>query len=335
MMNPNKNFISKKEWRRMRFSFYTTLLILGTLLFSVNANADEICHYTDYSIQLLGSGGPISDDKRASSGELIWWKGKPRILIDAGGGVYLRFGQSDARLEDVDLIAITHFHTDHVTDLPALLKGSYFFDYKKSIDIVGPTSGDNFPSLTQFINDLFNIKTGAYAYLNGLYKGDYGIKLKMKLTDIDYRGSKEIKVYEHDGLVVTALGIPHGYVPTLAYRIDSPEGCIVVSADQNGSNPAFIKFASNADILVMPAAITEDADKISSFMFAKPSIVGKIAAATNPKILVLNHFMGKGLRDKNQSIDIIKRYYHGPIYASRDLSCFPVVTTNNAVGVKP
>lgn len=314
--------------------FYTTILMFSTLLFAVNANADEICHYTDYSIQLLGSGGPISDDKRASSGELIWWKGKPRILIDAGGGVYLRFGQSGAHLEDVDLIAITHFHTDHVTDLPALLKGSYFFAREKSINIVGPTSGDNFPSLTQFINAQFNHKTGAYAYLGGLYHGSDGIKLKIQLTDVDYRSTKETKVYEHDGLVVTALGIPHGNVPTLAYRIDSPEGRIVVSADQNGSNPAFIPFARNANILVMPAAITEDADKTSSFMHAKPSIVGKLAAATKPKLLVLNHFMGKSLREKNQSIAIIKAYYHGPIDASRDLSCFPVVTINNTVGVK-
>lgn len=328
----------------MQFRFNAplrSLLLLAVLLFSFNANAantanaDAICHYTDFSLQLLGSGGPISDDKRASSGELIWWKGKPRILIDAGGGVYLRFGQSDAHLEDVDLIAITHFHTDHVTDLPALLKGAYFFEHKKSIDIVGPTGGDNFPSLTQFIDDQFNPKTGAYAYLGGLYTGTDGIQLKMKLTDVDYHSAKETKVYDHDGLVVTALGIPHGNVPTLAYRIDSPEGRIVVSADQNGSNPAFIAFASNADILVLPMAITEDAGAVSSFMHAKPSIVGKLAAETHPKMLVLNHFMGKSLREKNPSIDIIKRYYHGPIYASRDLSCYPVIITNNKVEMKP
>lgn len=321
----------------MRFLFNTMktlfLLISGIFLFSINAYAnDNYCHYTDYSLQLLGSGGPISDDQRSSSGELIWWKGKPRILIDAGGGVYLRFGESGARLEDVDLIAITHFHTDHVADLPALLKGSYFFEHEKSMAIIGPTGNDNFPGLTQFMNDEFNAKTGAYAYLGGIYNGSDGIKLSVKVTDIDYRSIKEMKVYEQDGLIVTALGIPHGDVPTLAYRIDSPEGRIVVSADQNGSNPAFIEFARNADILVMPAAIPEDADQISSFMHAKPSVVGKLAAATNPKILVLNHFMGKGLREKNQSIDIIRQYYHGPIYAGRDLSCFPVTT--NSVGAK-
>ncbi len=85
-----------------------------------------------FTLQVLGSGGPISDDLRASSSEVIWWKGKSRILIDAGGGVYLRFGQAGAKLEEVDFIGITHFHTDHVTDLPALLKGGLLLQAQRS-----------------------------------------------------------------------------------------------------------------------------------------------------------------------------------------------------------
>lgn len=313
----------------MRYFIKVSLLAFSMLLISVNSWAGEVCSLTDYTLQLLGSGGPISDDKRSSSGALIWWNNKPQILIDAGGGVFLRFGQAGAHLENVDLIALTHFHTDHVSDLPALLKNSYFFDHEKSVHIVGPTAGAHFPSLTEFLNALFSSKQGAYAYLTGLYDATDGIKLKLLPTDVDYKSTKPIKVYEHDGLVVTALGIPHGDVPTLAYRIDSPAGRIVFSSDQNGSNPAFISFASHADILVMPAAITEDADSISSFMHAKPSIVGKIAAETQPKMLVLDHFMGKSLRDKDQTIKIIKQYYHGPVYAGRDLACFPIILNQN------
>ena len=72
----------------------------------------------------MGSGGPITDDAIASAGEVIWLDGKSKILIDADGGTYLRFGQSGACLVDINM---THFHADHSTDLPAILKGAYFF----------------------------------------------------------------------------------------------------------------------------------------------------------------------------------------------------------------
>jgi len=38
-----------------------------------------------------------------------------------GGGAFLRFGQAQAKLSDLSLIAISHLHPDHVSDLPALL----------------------------------------------------------------------------------------------------------------------------------------------------------------------------------------------------------------------
>lgn len=303
-------------------------LLTMTLVVSYNvlANATQ-CDNKEFSLQLLGSGGPISDDQRASSGELIWWQGKPFMLIDAGGGTYLRFGQSGAKLEDVTLIGITHFHTDHVADLPAILKGGYFFSHQKDILLFGPEGGGAFPSMTGFFEDLFSQK-GAFAYLSGLHDADDGIKISMKVKNVNYKSQTPIIIYQKDGITVTALGIPHGDVPCLAYKIQTPKGTIVVSADQNGSHKNFIDFAKGADILVMPAAIDENADQVSKFMHATPSVIGKIAAETKPKILVLNHFMGKSLKTKDKTVAIIQQYYHGNIYSSRDLSCFPLITDN-------
>ena len=61
-------------------------------------------------LQVLGSGGPESGDMRASSGYLIWIDGKSRILIDFGGGASLRFEEVGARIQDLDLILLTHLH---------------------------------------------------------------------------------------------------------------------------------------------------------------------------------------------------------------------------------
>ncbi|MFM4811415.1 MBL fold metallo-hydrolase [Aeromonas dhakensis] len=276
-----------------------------------------------FTLQVLGSGGPISDDLRASSSEVIWWKGKSRILIDAGGGVYLRFGQAGAKLEEVDFIGITHFHTDHVTDLPALLKGAYFFKRSDPLDLAGPQAGSAFPSMSGYFDALFNPSKGAYAYLGGFKDGTDGL-FPINVHDVPYQTPRPQQVYQQDGLTITALGIPHGDVPCLAYRIESAEGTIVISADQNGSNPAFVPFAKGADILVMPLAIHEGADPVSASLHAQPSVVARIAAEVNPKLLVLNHWMGVGLNHKKEAMAIVKQQFHGQVVAARDLSSYPV-----------
>ena len=99
---------------------------------------------------------------------------------------------------------------------------------------------------------------------------------------------------------------------------------MVVSADQNGTDESFLDFAKGADLLVMPMAIDENADAISAFMHGTPSAIGKIAQTINPKALVLNHWMGKGLALKDEDIEIVKKYYKGPVYAGRDLSSYPM-----------
>lgn len=317
------------EGNKKIFFLKKASLLTLSLFFSVNVLAAGLqCENKDFTLQTLGTGGPITDDQRASSGEVIWLNGKSAILIDAGGGIFLRFGQSGARLEDLKLIAISHFHTDHVSDLAPILKGGYFLKEKETINIAGPESGGVFPSMTQYFNALFKKEDGAYAYLNGLYNATDGLQLASHVKDISYTATEPQLVYQDDEMKVTALGIPHGDVPCLAFRIETAKGTIVVSADQNGSNTAFAGFAKGADMLVMPLAIDEDTDETSKFIHAAPDVVGKVAAEINPKVLVLNHFMGKGLRLKDQSIDIVKQYYHGPVYSSRDLSCFPISLTN-------
>jgi ribonuclease BN (tRNA processing enzyme) len=276
------------------------------------------------TLQLLGSGGPISDDARASSGAVVWIDGKARLLMDAGGGTYLRYGEAGARLEDLDFIGISHFHTDHVADLPAILKGAYFLSGRHDVALVGPSGNANFPSMTAFFGRAFSRGRGAFAYLAGLSGGSDGLQLSVHPSNVNVTSPVAAKVWQGDGVSISALGIPHGDVPALAYRIETPKGVMVLSADQNGSRKEFVDFAKGADLLMMPEAIDDDADAQSRFLHATPTVVGKIAAEINPKMLVLDHFMGRALNDKDKNVATIQRYYHGPVYAGRDLSCFPL-----------
>ncbi|HHH30196.1 MAG TPA: MBL fold metallo-hydrolase, partial [Polyangiaceae bacterium] len=103
------------------------------------------------AVQVLGSGGPIPDDARASSSYLVWVEGRARVLVDAGGGVLPRFGASGASLRDLDAIAISHLHVDHVGGLASLLKGGYFSARRRPLPVIGPSGTDLFPSIDEFL----------------------------------------------------------------------------------------------------------------------------------------------------------------------------------------
>ena len=71
------------------------LLLVSFLLscaFSPSAAAQS-CGSQGVAVQVLGSGGPELQDKRASSSYLVWENGQARVLVDAGGGSALRFGE--------------------------------------------------------------------------------------------------------------------------------------------------------------------------------------------------------------------------------------------------
>src|SRR5579871_876411 len=131
-------------------------------------SAAQSCGSQGVAVQVLGSGGPELQDKRASSSYLVWENGQARVLIDAGGGSALRFGESGAQMSQLDVILFSHFHVDHSGDFAALIKSSWFEDRERALPIYGPPGNDFMPSTTEFISDLFGDKHGAYRYLSEL-----------------------------------------------------------------------------------------------------------------------------------------------------------------------
>ncbi len=83
----------------------------------------------DLSVMVLGSGGPMAVAEgggRASAGYLIFTDGKPRVLMDVGGGTYQRLAQSGTNVKDLDIVLLSHLHADHTGDLTSVIKTIYF-----------------------------------------------------------------------------------------------------------------------------------------------------------------------------------------------------------------
>src|ERR1700719_4601197 len=134
-------------------------LCLATLflncLFVPSADA-QTCGGEGVAVHVLGSGGPELQDKRASSSYLVWQDGQARVLVDAGGGSALRFGERGAKMSQLDVILFTHFHIDHSADFPSLIFSSWFEERNRPLPVFGPAGDNEFPSTVDFVRAFFN-----------------------------------------------------------------------------------------------------------------------------------------------------------------------------------
>jgi ribonuclease BN (tRNA processing enzyme) len=108
-------------------------------------------------------------------------------------------------------------------------------------------------------------------------------------------------------------------MPALAYRIETPDGSVVFSSDQNGTNPKFVDFARNANVLSMHLAIAAGA---TSPLHAAPAVVGRIAADAGVGRLIVSHIVQF---DLDAAIADLKKSSTGPLTVGADLQCTPVV----------
>jgi ribonuclease BN (tRNA processing enzyme) len=276
------------------------------------------------AVQILGSGGPGIKADRASTGYLLWVEGQAKILVDMGGGAFLRFGQAQAKLRDLSMIAISHLHPDHVSDLPALLWLSQGIRQEPLL-ISGPSGNDQAPDFRVFLSRLFDENNGAFPLLGSALGGGQGrvrpgipsVRLDVRVVDV--AKPEPTMVLDRAGITVTALGIPHDDVPTLAFRVQTRNVSIVFSSDQNGTNPRFTAFAKGANVLIMHMTI--GAGTPGNTFHAAPSVIGRIARDAAVGRLIVSHI---GQFDLDPAIAEVKKSYAGPLTVGADLQCTPV-----------
>ena len=298
----------------VRFAVISVLALISI----VPTASAQTCQTSPLAVQILGSGGPRVSKDRASASYLLWIAGRARILVDAGGGAYARFGASGASLEDLSLIAISHLHPDHVSDLPALFWSIDQTRKDPPLPVAGPSGNDLVPDFQTFLNVLLDQKNGAFRVLGGMVGGSgRGVPLEVTVTDVK-KGEPSV-VFNRQGITVTAIGIPHGDIPALAYRVQAQNKSIVFSTDQNGTNPSFVEFARGADVLIMHMAIAAGA---TSPLHAAPAVVGRIAQDAHVGRLVVSHI---GQFDLAAAISDVKKAYSGPLTIGADLQCTPVL----------
>ncbi len=280
-----------------------------------------VCTGQGVELQVLGSGGPELQDKRASSSYLIWQDGVARVLVDAGGGAALRFGESGAQMHELDVVLISHLHVDHTADLAALIKSSYFEERTRPLPLFGPPGNAGFPATTAFVAGLFDPARGNYRYLGNFLRAREG-GYALNPYDVTLEARQIRTIFSAAGVLVRATRVVHGSVPALAFRVEMDHRVIVFSGDTNGDNGNLERLAQGADIFVAHNAVPEGITGAPRALHMPPSVIGRIAHAAGVHQLVLSHRMLRTLGREAETRRVIAGLYEGPLVFANDLDCF-------------
>jgi ribonuclease BN (tRNA processing enzyme) len=290
--------------------------VLILILICTNSYANQ-CKVDQVKLQVLGSGGPELDDGRNSSGYLIWYKNKARVLIDAGAGSSVEYGKSGAKFEDLEGILLTHLHVDHSADLVSYIKGSYFTSRSADIGLYGPEANNLMPSTSDYLQRLLGDK-GAFVYLNDYVNKRDDADYKVVATDVPLIKGHTFNYSLGKNIKAKATFVHHGPVAAVAWRVELAGCSIVFSGDMSNQFDVLNSFANEADILVANNAVPDNATGAALNLHMTPSTIAQIAKKAQVKQLVLSHFMKRTLTIQKLTHGIIRQKYRGPIILATD-----------------
>jgi len=269
-------------------------------------------------IVLLGTGCPSPSHIRYGPSTLISTE-KQKILIDAGSGVTQRLSEFGLVPSEIDVILITHLHSDHIVDLYQLYISGWHTGRTKPFKIVGPKGIKKFFDKTvEAYSDELNLRVDWEKRPN--HEG-----LDIEITEIE----KEF-AYESMDIKITSIEVQHQPVePAYGYQVFVDDKKITYSGDTRYSIN-LEEASKDADYLIHEVFVslnfddkrmTQDTLVNVKEYHSTPEDVGTLAQAANVKKLILNHFVPPVFDEESLKAEI-SQYYDGEIIVGNDLDEF-------------
>lgn len=271
---------------------------------------------------LLGTmAGPVLHPARAMCSQAIFVEGRGH-LVDCGYGTIGRMTEMGMRLPELRRVYVTHHHSDHTADYPALLNLAWIMGIQGTLGIHGPPPMRKVheAALAVFEED---------AQIRIAATGREPVAKSFDVREIRAAGT----VYEGGGVKVTAALADHApFEVSLAYRFDTAERSIVVSGDTAPSD-AVAALARGADVLVHEAMYVPGIERmLARRPYVPPALrgfllqghtsaedAGRVAAAAGVKTLVLSHLLpGDEPLDDGVWIGEARRHFGGEVVVGRD-----------------
>jgi ribonuclease Z len=251
----------------------------------------------------LGTGGPVPNETRDNSGIGIIAGGK-FVMVDVGPGTVKNMNLSGLPAGNLSALLLTHFHSDHISDMGELDFMTWAQGRDRKLDVYGPEG------VEQVVNG-YNM---AYA-LDSSYRTAHHTEEWMPsknsgmiphtLTIPDPENA--VPFFDRNGLKISVFQVDHSPVkPAVGYRFEYRGNVVVVSGD-TVKTPTLPKFAKDADIFICEALnkkmvmmISKVAKELNNLRLARqmvdvldyhmsPVEAAEVAQEANVKTLVLVH----------------------------------------------
>ncbi len=312
------------------------VMVCAALLISTGM-LQRVSHAQEtFRVTLLGTGTPRPDPQRFGPATLVE-VGNQKLLFDAGRGVPIRLSQLRMPLARVDVLFLTHYHSDHVSGIPDLWLTAWLpggGGRKQPWRVIGPTGAKEL-----------------MANLERAYAADVRIRIADQqlppegATVRTEEFAADGVVYERDGVRVTAFEVDHGEAikPAYGYRVDYQGKSVLLSGDTRFSENV-IRHGMGVDLLVHAVAGAKpellDNPVVRRILdhHTLPPEAATVFTRTKPKLAVYTHIVLQRTDTVppptiEEIVAETRKTYSGPLQAGEDLMSFDI--TEGGVKVNP
>lgn len=241
----------------------------------------------------IGTGTAAPHPTRVAAAHLVE-TGDVRLLLDCGSGAVHRMAALGVEWSTITHVAITHFHADHIADLPMLLMGWQWGQLPARSEpamLIGP------------VGTIALLERMAAVY------GAWMLAPSFPFSIVEI--TPDVPIALSESVALRAQPVPHT-LESIAYSISDGKTRLVYTGD-TGDDEALALWATGCDLLLAECSLP-DAMAIREHL--TPRQVGALASRAQAKRLVLTHFY-----PPVEMIDIIAAVaerYAGPTVLATD-----------------
>lgn len=258
-------------------------------------------------LTFLGTGSIIPTVDRFSSAILLEIE-NDRLLLDCGPGTLEKLRMVRVDPNTISRVFLTHYHIDHVLDLPAIVKVRAF-DRSGGpslsplcLRVYGP------PGLNIFVNHLFK-EIAQFRYLSENLLCFRYLKLKEVTKGL---------VDETSTWRVTCTPVKH--YGGVAYKIEAENKSIVYSGDTI-PDENLIEFAMHVDVLIHECSFP---DEQLLGLHTSEKGLAKVAAKVRPRLLIPVHLYPAWEGREEELKTSLTKAFGGSVIVPKDLESYEI-----------
>lgn len=274
-------------------------------------------------VVMLGSGTPVPDPERSGPAVAVVVNGRA-YLIDCGPGV-VRQAAKAAKKDGIpglvsaklDIVFITHLHSDHTVGYPDLIFSPWVLDRPVALEAYGPHGLKNMTAHIEqaWVEDIHVRREG----LEQANAAGYKVNVHEISPGV---------IYRDENVKVTAFLVKHGsWKEAYGYKFETKDRKIVISGDTAPTDEV-VKACDGCDLLLHEVynpngkqMQTPHWHEYFKRFHTSPAELGDIARRARPKLLVTYHEVLLGLPEADLAGQI-KSNYSGRWVSAEDMAVY-------------